>query len=279
MLNKYFIKKLLKFFPIFLVGVVSAQQNIKGTVVIDFEDVKPEGIHILNKTQNIYTVTDIVGHFNIHAQINDTIVFSGNFLEERNFIVSAWAINNPDLAIHMNMEKIKLEELVVKPKLTGFVKKDVETVPKDDTKEKLYASLGINIKVLDIKPEEKRASILPSLLTLNVEAVYKILSGYYRNMENLREYEKYTTTINNVRDFLGKDFFTTYLNLPETEIEQFLIFVEGRNPQEFKVYYQTKNYLSITALLEKEATFYKQRIEQRDIILKKNSLKTSVFDK
>ncbi|MBV7440462.1 hypothetical protein KRX57_03445 [Weeksellaceae bacterium TAE3-ERU29] len=274
MLNKYF----LKLFPILLFGITSAQQSIKGTVVIDFEDVNPENIHVLNKTQNIYTTTDIVGHFNIQAQENDTIIFSGSFLQERNFVVNSWALNNPDLVIHMNMEKIKLEELVVKPKLTGFIKKDVRTVPKDDTKEKLYASLGIDIKVLDIKPEEKRASLLPSLLTLNVEAVYKILSGYYRNMENLREYEKYMATINNVRDFLGKDFFVTYLNLPETEIEQFLIFVQGQDTQKFKTYYQTKNYLSLSALLEEEVEPYKQRLKQRDLILKENNFKNSIFN-
>ena len=272
MLKKIFIKRLYILFVFCSLGFIQAQQSLKGTVVIDFADAKANDIYILNKTQNIYTTTDIVGHFSIKADINDTIEFKGAFLQERNFIVNNWALNNSNLVIHMNMEKINLEELIVKPKLTGYIKKDVGTVPKDDKKEKLYASLGIDIRTLDIKPEEKQEPVLSSPLSLNVEALLKLTTGYYRKMKNLREYESYIKKINDVRDFIGKDFFTTYLNLPETEIEQFLVFVEGRNSIDFKSYYYAKNYLLMSKLLEEESKIYKARIKQRDFLMNRGKL-------
>lgn len=247
-----------------LFGILSAQEQIRGTILIDFADAKASNIHILNKTKNIYAVTDISGHFNIEAGIKDTLEFKGDFLKERNFIVDSWALDNPNLVIHMDVDKIELEELVVKPKLTGDMRKDVKTVPKDKTKEKLYASLGINIKTLDKKPQERRGSLIPAILTLDIITIYKIASGYYRKLDNLREYDAYIKELYSIRDFLGEDFFVNELNLPKSEIEQFLVFAEARNSEIFKQNYTNKSYLPISQLLEKESTTYKEIIKQRE---------------
>lgn len=247
-----------------LAGTAVSAQNLSGSVVIDFSNATADGIKILNQTKKLYTTTDMTGHFTISASVNDTIIFSGSFLETRKFIVTESALNNPHFAIHLNTENIKLADLVVRPKLTGFVEKDVATVPNDKRKENLYKSLGIDIKVLDIKYEENKDPILKNITTLDVISLFKHLNGYYRKLESLRKYEGYIKKINDVREFLGDDFFVTYLKLPKNEIQSFLIFAQYRNQAAYEQAFQTKSYLAMSSLLQKELPIYLKRIEERD---------------
>lgn len=236
---------------------------MRGTVVIDFIGNAADNIYILNKTQNLYTTTNLAGHFSIQAKAKDTLIFKGSFLQERNFVVNPWALQQENVIIHMNNEKIKLKELVVKPKLTGYIEKDIKTVHKDDTKEKLYASLGLNIHVLDLEPKEKVSPLFSSILTLDVISVIKHLNGHYRKLENLQAYEKYAKKISTIKAFLGTKFFVNTIGIPEKDIEQFLIFAENNQTQRFNLYFEEKSYLSLSVLLQSEATEFKKRLLKR----------------
>uniref|UniRef100_UPI0039A6AA3B hypothetical protein n=1 Tax=Ornithobacterium rhinotracheale TaxID=28251 RepID=UPI0039A6AA3B len=247
-----------------LMGSPILAQNLSGSVVIDFSNAKPEGIKILNSTQRLYTTTDIAGHFTISATVGDTVIFSGSFLQTRKFIVTRAALKNPHFTIHLNTEDIKLADLVVRPKLTGFIERDVATVPNDRRKENLYKSLGIDIKVLDLHFEEKKTPILKGITSLDVISLIKHMNGYYRKLGNLQEYEKYIEKINGVREFLGDDFFVKYLKLPKDEIQQFIIFTQYRNQAAYEQAYRGKSYLSLSALFQKELPDYLKRIKQRD---------------
>ncbi|MGV4605503.1 hypothetical protein [Ornithobacterium rhinotracheale] len=247
-----------------LAGVAVSAQNLSGNVVIDFSNTTADGIKILNQTKKLYTTTDMTGHFTISASVKDTIIFSGSFLETRKFIVTQTALSNPNFTIHLNTENIKLADLVVRLKLTGFIEKDIATVPNDKRKENLYKSLGIDIRVLDMKYEENKEPILKNITTLDVISLFKHLNGYYRKLESLRKYEGYIKKINDVREFLGDDFFVTYLKLPKNEIQSFLIFVQYRNQATYEQAFKTKSYLAMSSLLKKELPLYLKRIEERD---------------
>ncbi|UVD86325.1 carboxypeptidase-like regulatory domain-containing protein [Ornithobacterium rhinotracheale] len=247
-----------------LAGVAVSAQNLSGNVVIDFSNTTADGIKILNQTKKLYTTTDMTGHFTISASVKDTIIFSGSFLETRKFIVTQTALSNPNFTIHLNTENIKLADLVVRPKLTGFIEKDIATVPNDKRKENLYKSLGIDIRVLDMKYEENKEPILKNITTLDVISLFKHLNGYYRKLESLQTYEKYIKKINEVREFIGDDFFINYLKLPKDEIQQFVIFTQYRNQAAYEQAFKTKSYLAMSSLLKKELPLYLKRIEERD---------------
>lgn len=247
-----------------LTGIVVSAQNLSGSVVLDFSDAQPSGIKILNQTKKLYTTTDMTGHFTISASAKDTLIFSGPFLETRKFILTPKTLSNPNFTIHLNTENIKLADLVVRPKLTGFMEKDVATVPNDKHKENLYKSLGIDIKVLDMKYEEKKAPILQGITSLDVMSILKHLNGYYRKLGNLQAYEKYIKKINEVREFMGDDFFVVYLKLPKDEIPQFVIFTQYRNQAAYDQAFYTKSYLALSSLFQKELSNYLARIKERD---------------
>ena len=128
MIENYYRKRFFILVFICVFGVLSAQQYVRGTAVVDFSDVKASNIHVLNRTKNIYTVTDISGHFNIEASVGDTLEFKGDFLVERDFIINAWVMSNSNLIIHMNVDKIELQELLARPKLTGNFQKDIKLI-------------------------------------------------------------------------------------------------------------------------------------------------------
>lgn len=261
---RFFLSGVLIFVGSFLLG----QENLSGIVVVDFEDRDASGILVLNKSNKMYTTTDIAGHFSITAEEGDVLSFSGAFLEDRDFVVTKKALRSKSLAIHVNVENIKLDELLVKPKLTGNYKKDIATVPKNDDVEKLYASLGIDIRTRDIEPEEKVEKVLPGLFSLNVGALYKLLSGDKRRLENLRAYDSKMLKITYVKDYLGDEFFTDYLHLPKGEIYQFLVYVQGKYTFLYDSYYFNKDFMQMQLLLESKAKEYRKRLKERAIKLK-----------
>jgi len=61
-------------FCFFAIHISSAQiVSIRGEVTNDFD---VEGIHVLNQTSKLNTITNAQGEFVIGAQINDTLLFS-----------------------------------------------------------------------------------------------------------------------------------------------------------------------------------------------------------
>ncbi|MCK0206116.1 hypothetical protein [Ornithobacterium rhinotracheale] len=238
-------------------------QNLSGRAVIDGSHTEASEILIENKTQNIRVKTNDSGDFSIPAKAEDLIVFSGSFIETRQFFVTQTALDNLNFTIHLNIENIKLDDLNVNKKLSGDMQKDLSTVRKDERKKELYKNLGFDVSIFDLHPEEKKEQISTGL-NLNLGAPYKNLSGYYRKMKNRQDYDSYIERINYVRDFMGESFFTKILKLPAEEIEQFLIFVENRKPKEFNEFYQSKSMLGFSNLLENEVTLYLDRIKNRD---------------
>ncbi|MCK0199646.1 hypothetical protein [Ornithobacterium rhinotracheale] len=238
-------------------------QNLSGRAVIDGSHTEASEILIENKTQNIRVKTNDSGDFSIPAKAEDLIVFSGSFVETRQFFVTQTALDNPNFTIHLNIENIKLDDLNVNKKLSGDMQKDLATVRKDERKKELYKNLGFDVSIFDLHPEEKKEQISTGL-NLNLGALYKNLSGYYRKMKNRQDYDSYIERINYVRDFMGESFFTKILKLPAEEIERFLIFVENRKPKEFNEFYQSKSMLGFSNLLENDITLYLDRIKNRD---------------
>lgn len=94
-------------------------QNLSGRAVIDGSHTEASEILIENKTQNIRVKTNDSGDFSIPAKAEDLIVFSGSFVETRQFFVTQTALDNPNFTIHLNIENIKLDDLNVNKKTFG----------------------------------------------------------------------------------------------------------------------------------------------------------------
>lgn len=264
-----------RFFWIFLIfsipKMVSAQEGaLRGLIVVDFRDMDAEGVLITNRTTKISAISDMTGSFSIQVSVGDTLFLQGAFLEDRKFVVRKNSFTYNPLVIHMNQEVIALKDLIVKAPLTGDLQKDIKSVKIRDDVEKLYKNLGIDIRTLDMKPKEKKADVLPKIAgipiptSLNIEALYKSISGYYRRMENLNQFERLEQRLNDVKAYLGVTYFEEIIGIPENEIHGFLLYVYDHSGRKYESYYLQEDYLSMDHLLRSKAELYRKRLKKRD---------------
>ena len=119
-----------------LIGVVSsAQENqqeqlVKATVLDDSDDSPMQGVHVINLTQVVGTITDAKGNFEISAKVQDTLYFSFIGFKAIKVRVTNDLIKFEGTKIRLTELAYALEEVVLQPyQLTGFLDIDSKNVP------------------------------------------------------------------------------------------------------------------------------------------------------
>jgi hypothetical protein len=104
--------------------VLNAQGiDIMGKVVANDDDV--EGIHIINKTANQFTITDVNGSFAISAKLNDTILISGIKYKHQEVIVNDLIMKSKHITVYLEEHIYQLDEVLVGKFLTGDIRTDI----------------------------------------------------------------------------------------------------------------------------------------------------------
>lgn len=271
-------KKLILLFTFsLLINVCLAQEHkINGLIVVDFKNEHPEGVIITNKQRNETVLTDISGGFSITAQVGDTLYFRGSFLEDRKLVIRKSHFKLNPLVVHMNQEIITLEDVVIRPPITGDLGKDVSSIEKKEEVEQIYANLGVDIRMLDMEPKEKVADVfgnkilgIPIPTSLNINALYKGLTGYYRRLDNLREYEALEKKLIAVKEFFGVKYFDEILGIEEGDIREFLFFLYGKERAIYELSYSQKDFLSLDQIMRSNAVEFKKRLKERNKAIEK----------
>lgn len=91
--------------------------NAKGDV---------SGVHVINKTQNKFSVSDDLGEFYIYAALNDSIYFSSLQYEPKTIVVDSQSIISETIAVELADRITELDEVVIGTILTGDLKSDLE---------------------------------------------------------------------------------------------------------------------------------------------------------
>lgn len=270
MLNNFIKYLVITSFCLLSSQVLAQEKYLNGMIVVDFNDDYPQGVVITNKRTKVYSVSDITGSFKVHAQVGDTLLFQAPFLVDRKFVVRESTFDLKPFVIHMNYEVITLQDVIARPPLTGDLRKDMKSVKVHDDVERIYANLGIDIRTLDMKPKERKEDVLGKLgpipipTSLNVEALYKSITGYYRKMENLNQFEKLDKRLVDVQEYLGNKYFVEVLEIPEADIRGFLLYTYDHSNGEYESYYLQEDYLSFARLFKEKAPIFKRRLEIRD---------------
>jgi hypothetical protein len=202
-------------------------KTFKGEVVND--SLVISGVHIINKTSGAKAITNQDGLFEIGVKRNDTIIISSIQIKSHFIIIEPKIFDQDLIKIYVEPFINRLDNVVVKPhNLSGNMLDDM---------------LGSNIKdpinFNDVgipgfkgKREEKIVSIKSLglsllLLTLggglDIEAVYKHLSGYYKNLRKKRGLVKQYSVAINIIEFYGVFFFINKFNLSEEKVYEFVL--------------------------------------------------------
>lgn len=99
--------------------------QVKGTVKTALN---AEGIHVINKSSNVFSVTNSNGRFEIPCKLNDTIVFSSIQHNKVLVVVDTLIIKTKQLNIELKPFINSLEEVVVGSLLSGDLFLDIKQV-------------------------------------------------------------------------------------------------------------------------------------------------------
>ena len=231
---KKFLKGVSVLLCIFVFGIhhvfSQKKQNykvFKGEVVNDSLNIS--GIHIINKTSGSRSITNQNGIFEIGVKRNDTIVLSSIQIKPHMIIIDSKIFDQDLIRVYVEPFINQLDNVVVKShNLSGNMLDDMlDSGIKDPIN---FSDVGI--PGFEGEREEKivseKALILQTLLLpisggLNIEAVYKHLSGYYKELKKRRLLDKQYVAVVSIIEFYGLVFFINKFNLSEEKVYEFVL--------------------------------------------------------
>lgn len=216
-------------------GYAQSIQDFSGKVISDSLDVS--GIHVVNKNSGATTITNRKGEFSIGIQPTDTIIFSAVHIKIQALVLDSLVLSQPEINVYVEHAVNELKEVVVKPHdLTGNLADDVTAAPppplnfKDvgipgfegERREKIrYSSTGNLIL----------STLLLPIMPLDIEGVYKHISGYNKRLRQSRKLNTQLQTVYRMIDFYGTDFLQREFTLVEEEVYGFVLACIENNPE------------------------------------------------
>ncbi len=237
------------------INLVRSQQiNLLGKITNDFD---VEGIHILNKTSKFNTVTNENGEFSIRVQLLDTILFSSVKYELQELIITDEIYNQESIQIELSELVNELDEVLIGNTLTGNLATDLKNIKVDET----FNFDDVGIPGFKGKPQEKIVPLAAAAfpLSVNIEALYKHIGGYYKKLRIKRKWTHENVTVAMIIDFYGLPFFKDAYNVPNNRVYDFLLFcIETTTLQSD---FNRQNFAGVLEVFKIKSNLYVSRIE------------------
>ena len=209
----------------------SQERNFKTIVGEVLNDtINVSGIHVINSSSGGKTITDSDGFFKVGVRENDSIFFTSVQIKTQMIIIEKSVYEADSIRVYLEPIVNELEGVTVSPfNLSGDLFADMKQVEEkevfnfDDAgipgfkgkrKEKIAyknsASILVNVILLPIMP-------------LDIDGIYKQLSGYYDTLRKARVLESRSGTVVDIIQFYGVDFFINNYNLEINDVYEFVI--------------------------------------------------------
>jgi hypothetical protein len=195
------------------------KQVIQGKITNEKE---VEGIHILNTTSRYNAVTNENGNFSINVNRQDTLVFSSvNYFPKKVFITDE-IYEKGVLTLELIELVNQLDEVVLGPNLTGNIATDVENIKTE--KDLNFDDVGI--PGFKGQGEEKIVPVVVAFFptNVNIEAVYKYISGYYKKLKLQRKWEAQNNSVAHLINLYSVEFFNEAYSIPQDRVYDFILF-------------------------------------------------------
>ena len=254
----------MKYLISLLISVISYAQNIVSGRVLSENGFGLQKVMVVNINTEKKVYSNQNGNFSIGANINDEL----RFIKE-NYERGSKVIQNKDfltpISIQLVRVPIEIEEVNVAPKPTGDLVKDANRVKIDHSKEILQKEIGLP-QPKGIQREKVPVltkDILLPLLTarLNIDAIYKVVSGKARKMKSLYKYEDMQRNINWITEHNGDEYFIER-EIPKEKIREFLEFSILLKPQ-IAQHIKLNNLSAVNFELENTTSLYLGRLKKR----------------
>ncbi|WP_223032887.1 carboxypeptidase-like regulatory domain-containing protein [Hanstruepera marina] len=105
--------------------VLSQEKELVGKVISPLD---VENVHVINKTAQKFTITNIYGEFRITASVNDTLIFSSIQHKLLSVVVDKEIIKGEILEVRLEQQINALDQVVVGKVLSGDILSDIGNV-------------------------------------------------------------------------------------------------------------------------------------------------------
>ena len=242
---------------VFLLGNMiarSQQIDLQGKITNYFD---VEGIHVLNKTSKYNTVTDENGEFVIRVRLNDTLLFSSVKYEIQEFQITDEIYLHQTMEVQLTEIINELDEVMIGNTLTGNIATDLKNIKVDET----FNFDDVGIPGFKGKPQEKIVPLAAAAfpLSVNIEALYKHIGGYYKKLKIKRKWTNQNATVAQIIDFYGFAFFEEAFNVPNNRLFDFLLFCMETSTLNSD--FNRQNYAGVLEIFTQKAVLYVSRID------------------
>lgn len=219
-----------------------------------------EGIHIMNTSSRFNSVTDAYGNFAITVRVNDTLIFSSIHYAPEKIGIDEATFESGLLIVTLTELINELDEVLLGPDLTGNLKTDIEKIP---VKDQINFD-DVGIPGFKGTPEEKIPRMIGQVITplsVNIEGLYKHLSGYYRKLRLQRKWEAENVAVARMLQLYPPKFFHDAFSIPEQRAYDFLLFCVETT--QLSREFSKENYAVVLEIFESKAAIYAERLKEK----------------
>ena len=219
-------KYLLVIFFFFASTLVRAQKYKLLTGYVFDSEIAISNIHVINTSRGNAEVTDINGLFEISVSIGEKLVFSSIQYEKYELIISEKIFSSKEITIYLKGFVNELDEVIVtNNSLTGNLKSDLLELGLEQKQN--FDDFGIpgfkGERQEKIKDATQLLLGLGTSMQIDVEALYKHVSGYYKKLKKRRSLESKFISIFSIIKFYGLIFFIENYNIGYNQVYDFIM--------------------------------------------------------
>lgn len=188
-----------------------------------------ENIHVINKTAQVFSITNSKGEFKISASLNDTITFSSIQHQPKIVVVDRNMVLFKAIKIVLDEQVNELDEVVVGKVLTGNLLSDIKNV-KGDAPINFY---DVGIPGYTGKPATQTERRLNEATTgagfIPLNPILNAISGRTKILKNRVKLEEREALMQSIKGRLSKDFFVSNPLNEELKMDFFYFCADDEN--------------------------------------------------
>ena len=240
-----------------MLQLAAQEKSLQGKIT---NDADIEGIHVLNIASRYNTITNENGHFSIKVKPLDTLLFSSIKYMPEKVVVTEAIFEKGVITVKLSELVNELDEVFIQPNLSGNIAADLNKIKT----EKPINFDDVGIPGFKGEPKEKIVPMYFAItpLSVNLEALYKHISGYYKELKTRRKWEYENNAVAKMLNYYTVPFFTTTFGIPENRVYDFLLFCAETTSIESD--FKKEHYGSVLLILDEKAKIYAERISEEN---------------
>ena len=258
-------KKLSSFLLLILMnGISIAQSNsivISGTI----KNTSLKSIvnsHILNLTTGVGAISNKNGEFNIPVKEGDWLQVSNILFITKKIKIKNGNLKERTLLIYLTPIKNKLEEVILKKKMKGFlsldrIEKRKDTIPKIDENYYNFSKMDLSIKEIKNLQDKSNAQYHTDPTMKNVATTIFSIGIPNTSLEKKRTQKRALILReklpNKLLQLFGEHFFFVKLKIPKNKYYHFL---EYCNQFKIEQLFKDEKHLEVLKILLKQSKSY-----------------------